>query len=60
MFRDHGTRVIKDLIARDILAGFEEAGIAVASATYTIVGLPPIEVRDAREATQPDRPGPEQ
>ena len=53
VYRDHGTRAIKDLIARDILAGFEEARIAVASATYTIAGLPPIEVRPAEPS--PDR-----
>ena len=47
VFRDHGTRVIKDLITRDILDGFEAAGIAVASPTYTIAALPPVEVRGA-------------
>ena len=56
VFRDHGTRAIKDLIARDILAGFEEAGVAVAAPTYAIVGFPPIEVRDGREGAPPDRP----
>ena len=53
VFRDHGTRAIKDLIARDILAGFEEAGIAVATATYAIVAIPPIETLAA-----PARPNP--
>lgn len=50
---DHGTRAIKDQMARDILDGFDAAGIAVASPEYRIVGLPPVELRDAG----PDQPG---
>jgi small-conductance mechanosensitive channel len=41
---DRGIREIKDAIFRDILARFKEAGIAVASGTYDIVGFPPVKV----------------
>lgn len=41
-----GVREIKDRISRDILAGLDAAGIGLASATYDIVGLPSIEVRE--------------
>jgi hypothetical protein len=41
---DHGIRVIKDKLSRDILAGFDKAAIEIASSTYDIVGLPPIRV----------------
>lgn len=40
-----GVRLIKDLMSRDILQGFEAAGIGIASATYDIVGLPAVDVR---------------
>jgi small-conductance mechanosensitive channel len=42
---EHGIRDIKDAMSRDILSAFDGAGIAIASATYAIVGLPPIRVR---------------
>ena len=38
----HQIRGAKDAMSRDILEGFDEAGIGVASATYDIVGLPPV------------------
>lgn len=54
---DRGVRGIKDRMSRRILAGFEEAGLEIASATYDIVGLPAIEVRrgpdDRRGAAAP-------
>lgn len=37
-----GVREIKDLISRDILAQLDIAGIGLPSATYDIVGLPPV------------------
>lgn len=43
--RAHFVRELKDAMARDILGGFEEAGITVASGTYEIVGVPPLRVR---------------
>ena len=41
MSRDHGTRAIKDLIARDVLDGLDRAGIRVASVPYRVVDMPP-------------------
>src|SRR5581483_10472926 len=47
----YGTRELKDAISRDILRGFKEAGIDIASGTYDIVGLPPIRLEfDGRGA----------
>lgn len=41
---EHGIRHVKDQIARDILAEFKAAQIQVASASFEIVGLPPLRV----------------
>jgi small-conductance mechanosensitive channel len=41
---DHGVREVKHLMSRDILKAFDEAGIGIASATYEIVGLPPLDM----------------
>jgi small-conductance mechanosensitive channel len=43
--REHGIRNVKDAITRAVLQRFEEASLEVASATYEIVGLPPVRVR---------------
>lgn len=43
---DHGTREIKDAMSRDILGRLDEAGIGIASATYEIVGVPPVTLAD--------------
>jgi small-conductance mechanosensitive channel len=40
-------RSVKDRMSRDILDGFDTAGIQVASATFEIVGLPDVRVRIA-------------
>jgi small-conductance mechanosensitive channel len=37
-----GTRELKDRMSREILEALESAGIGIASATYDIVGFPPI------------------
>lgn len=42
--RHRGVREIKDRISREVLAGLDAAGIGIASATYDIVGLPPVRV----------------
>lgn len=42
----HGIRAVKDRITRDVLHGFAEAGIDVASQTVEVVRTPPITVRD--------------
>jgi small-conductance mechanosensitive channel len=49
--RDHGTRELKDAIAREILDRFDAAGVGIASATYEIVGAPPLRLR--REGGDP-------
>ena len=38
----HGIRAVKDAISRDVLDAFEREGIGIASATYEVVGLPPL------------------
>jgi len=41
-------------MSRDILRGFDEAGIGIASATYDIVGMPPLRVAGTpRDKLQP-------
>ena len=54
--RDHGTRAVKDEIARDILAGFDAAGISIATVRRSIAALPPVEVRNT-PAAGTERPG---
>ena len=39
---EHGSRRIKDAMSREILRDLDAAGIPIASATFEIVGLPPI------------------
>ena len=41
---DRGMREVKDAMSRDILNGLERAGIAVASETLEVVGLPRVRV----------------
>src|SRR3954454_17152846 len=41
----HEVRGVKDLMSRDILNGFDEAKIEIASGTYQIVGMPELRVR---------------
>lgn len=41
---DHKVRQIKNSISREMLTGLEAAGIGIASATYDIVGFPPVRV----------------
>jgi small-conductance mechanosensitive channel len=48
--REHGTREIKDAIARAVLARFDEAAIEIASATYEIVGAPTLRVQNVPAA----------
>jgi small-conductance mechanosensitive channel len=43
--RDHGMRDVKDAITRAVLKRFDDASIEIASATYEIVGVPPLRVR---------------
>jgi small-conductance mechanosensitive channel len=41
---DWGIRSIKSAMSREILTKLDEAGIAIASGTYEVVGMPPIKV----------------
>jgi small-conductance mechanosensitive channel len=41
---EHGVRELKNAMSRDIIAAMDEAGIGLASATYDIVGFPPIRI----------------
>ena len=41
---DHGFRRVKDLISRDVITALDEANIGVASGTYAIVHIPPVEI----------------
>ena len=43
---DRGIRDIKDAMSRDILKEFDAAGIGIASATFDIVGLPPLRIQN--------------
>ncbi len=52
---DHGIRLTKDAMTREILQGLDAAKIGVASATYDVVGMPPLRVR--LEPPAPAGPG---
>jgi small-conductance mechanosensitive channel len=40
-------RGLKDVMSRDIIAGFDQAGITIASTTFDIVGFPPVRIQTA-------------
>ncbi len=44
--KDAGVRDQKDAMSRDILQGLEAVGISIASATFEIVGLPPLRLSE--------------
>jgi small-conductance mechanosensitive channel len=46
---DRGIREVKDAMSREIMQAFDAAGIGIASATYDIVGLPPVRVRREKD-----------
>ena len=48
----HRIRGAKDAMNRHILREFDKAGIGIASATYDIVGLPPIQLREPARQKQ--------
>ncbi|MBE7158115.1 MAG: mechanosensitive ion channel [Rhodospirillales bacterium] len=47
----HQIRGAKDAMSRQIITALDEAGIGIASATYDIVGFPPIELRRSMRGT---------
>ena len=46
----HGVRDLKDAISRDVLAALNQAKIGIASGTYDIVGMPPLQVHLTQQA----------
>jgi small-conductance mechanosensitive channel len=59
MVGDHGARELKDAMSRDILNALDEAEIGIASATFDIVGLPPLRLEKSTglgQANQQDAP----
>ena len=42
--QEHGIRDVKDAVSRAVLTAFDQAGIAIASATQEIVGMPPLRI----------------
>jgi hypothetical protein len=51
--RDRGIREAKDALSRAILQGLERAGVELASATFEIVGVPPLRTRKSRLFSPP-------
>ena len=59
--RDHGIRGLKDAMSREVLAALDDAGIGIASATFEIVGVPPLRLERAPREDgrgRPHRPSP--
>jgi len=52
---EHGVRIVKDLMSRDILWGLKSAGIGVASATFEIVGLPALRFQNGSPSKPSER-----
>ncbi len=50
--REHGIRDLKDTVSRDLLQAFDAAGINIATTTYNIVGLPPLQIDNIKENSQ--------
>ncbi|KJH69694.1 mechanosensitive ion channel family protein [Aliterella atlantica] len=50
--REHGIRDLKDTVSRDLLKAFDAAGINIATTTYNIVGLPPLQIDNIKENFQ--------
>jgi small-conductance mechanosensitive channel len=50
---DHGIREVKDRVTRDLIAGFEEAGIEIATSSFEITALPPLRIERRPRDRQP-------
>lgn len=50
---ESGIRDLKDKMSRDILTALDKAGIGIASATYDVVGMPPLRVQIEPSAVHP-------
>lgn len=49
---DHGIREVKDAVSRDIIAGFEEGGIEIATSSFEIISVPPLRIDRSRATRQ--------
>ena len=49
---EHKIREVKNNISRDMLRGFDANGIGIASATYDIVGFPPLRIENPPPAVR--------
>ena len=47
-------RELKDAMTREILAAFDEAGIGIASATFELVGAPPLRLLPKDDGKAPN------
>jgi small-conductance mechanosensitive channel len=50
---DSGIRHLKDRLSREILDGFDKAGVQIASGTYDVVGMPPLEIHLKNDSPDP-------
>ncbi|CAN5658668.1 hypothetical protein BH10CYA1_BH10CYA1_56120 [soil metagenome] len=57
LYNVRGVRDLKDLMNREILAGFDAAGIGIASATYDIVGFPSVRIAPTASSQQDSTAG---
>ncbi len=48
----YGARDVKDAMSREVLSELDEAGIGLASATFEVVGVPPLRVTSHERATE--------
>ncbi len=47
IYHTYNIRALKDAMSRDIIQAFDEAKIGIASTTFDIVGLPPVQIKIA-------------
>lgn len=52
---DRGVRDLKDALTREILAGLDNLGIGIASATFEVVNLPPLRLERSQRDSMPPR-----
>jgi len=43
--KDRDVRILKDAMSREILEALDKAKISIASATFEIVGVPPLQIQ---------------
>jgi hypothetical protein len=54
---EHGIRGLSDRMSREIIAGLDKAGVGIASGTYEVVGMPPLQVQLKSAADAPPAAG---